>query len=84
MFVRAKKSGAYEYLQLVHNERVDGKVRQRVIATLGRRDVLEENGQIDALITSCGRFAQHNRIDRLYRDKTRRPGTGGKYCHNVW
>ena len=35
MFVRAKKSGAYEYLQLVHNERVDGKVRQQVIATPG-------------------------------------------------
>ena len=28
MFLRAKKSGAYEYLQLVHNERVNGKVRQ--------------------------------------------------------
>jgi len=37
MFVRAKKSGAYEYLQLVHNERADGKVRQQVIATLDRQ-----------------------------------------------
>gem|GEM_PF-5315054 len=26
MFVRAKKSGRYEYLQVVHNERVDGRV----------------------------------------------------------
>ena len=59
MFVRAKKSGAYEYLQLVRNERVDGKVRQQVLATLGRLDVLQESGQIDGLIASCGRFAQH-------------------------
>ena len=41
MFVRAKKSGAYQYLQLVRSERVDGHVRQQVIATLGRLDVRE-------------------------------------------
>lgn len=62
MFVRAKKSGAYQYLQLVRNERVDGKVRQQVVATLGRLDVLQESGQIDALIASCGRFAQHTAV----------------------
>ena len=38
MFVRTKKSGAYQYLQIVENERIDGKVRQRVIVTLGRLD----------------------------------------------
>lgn len=62
MFVRAKKSGAYQYLQLVRNERVDGKVRQQVVATLGRLDVLQESGQIDALMASCGRFAQHTAV----------------------
>jgi len=62
MFVRAKKSGAYEYLQLVHNERVDGKVRQQVIATLGRRDVVQATGQIDALIASCARFAEQTAV----------------------
>jgi hypothetical protein len=36
MFVRTKKSGAYQYLQLVRSERVDGHVRQQGIATLGR------------------------------------------------
>ena len=35
MFARVKKSGRYQYLQIVHNERVDGRVKQRVIATLG-------------------------------------------------
>ena len=36
MFARVKKSGNYQYVQVVHNERIDGRVRQRVIATLGR------------------------------------------------
>lgn len=58
MFVRAKKSGAYEYLQIVENQRVDGHVRQRVIATLGRLDVLQATGQIDSILSSCARFAQ--------------------------
>ncbi len=58
MFVRAKKSGAYEYLQVVENQRVSGKVRQRVIATLGRLDLLQSAGRIDALLSSCSRFAE--------------------------
>ena len=44
MFARIKKSGKYQYVQVVHNERINGKVRQRVIATLGRLDVLKETG----------------------------------------
>ena len=67
MFVRAKKSGAFEYLQLVHNERIDGKVRQQVLATLGRLDVLRETGQIDALAASCGRFAEHTAVLNAHR-----------------
>ena len=58
MFVRAKKSGAYEYLQIVENQRVDGHVRQRVIATLGRLDVLQATGQIDSILSSGARFAE--------------------------
>ncbi len=58
MFVRAKKSGRYEYLQIVENQRVDGQVRQRVIATLGRLDVLQATGQIDSILSSCARFAE--------------------------
>ena len=59
MFARVKKSGRYEYLQIVHNERLDGKVRQNVIATLGRLDLLRESGQLDALLASCARFSEH-------------------------
>lgn len=58
MFLRSKKSGRYEYLQLVHNTR-DGKdVHQQVLATLGRLDRLRESGQLDSLIASLSRFSQ--------------------------
>ena len=49
MFVRRKKSGCYEYLQIVHNERTDGRVKQRLIATLERLEVLRETGYTCAL-----------------------------------
>lgn len=57
MFVRAKKSGRYEYLQVVRSVRAGPQVRQEVIATLGRLDVLQKTGQLDALLSSCSRFA---------------------------
>lgn len=47
MFARTKKSGKYQYVQVVYNERIQGRVRQRVIATLGRLEVLKETGQLD-------------------------------------
>ena len=59
MFARIKKSGKYQYLQVVHNERIDGRVRQRVIATLGRLDRLTENGQLDGLVESLARYTDH-------------------------
>ena len=57
MFPRIKKSGRYEYLQIVHNTRIDGRVRQQVLGTLGRLDRLRENGQLDSLIASLSRFS---------------------------
>jgi len=59
MFARIKKSGNYQYVQVVHNERVDGRVRQRVIATLGRLDALKETGQLDQLLESLARLSDH-------------------------
>jgi hypothetical protein len=67
MFVRSKKSGAYEYLQIVYNERINGRVKQRVIATLGRLDVLQKTGQLDALLASCSRFAEHTAVLTAHR-----------------
>ena len=63
MFVRIKRSGHYEYLQIVHNQRTaTGEVKQHVIATLGRLDLLRQTGQLDALLASCARFAQHSAL----------------------
>ncbi len=67
MFVRTKKSGKYEYLQVVHSQRVEGRVQQRVVATLGRLDVLQRTGQLDALLASCARFAQQTAILTAHR-----------------
>jgi transposase len=59
MFARVKKSGNYQYIQVVHNERLDGRVRQRVIATLGRLEVLQASGQLEGLLESLARFSDH-------------------------
>lgn len=69
MFARVKKSGKYQYLQIVHNERIDGHVRQRVIATLGRLDVLEENGTLDGLLESLAKFTEHAAVINAVRNK---------------
>lgn len=58
MFFRTKKSGSRSYLQVVENRWQDGRPRQRVIATLGRLDQLQQSGQLDALLVSGARLAQ--------------------------
>jgi len=58
MFARIKKSGRYEYLQIVENSKVSGKVRQRVIATVGRLDQLHAKGSVETLIRSLARFSE--------------------------
>jgi len=58
MFFRTKKSGNRLYLQVVENRWEDGRSRQRVLATLGRLDQLQQNGQLDALLISGARFSQ--------------------------
>lgn len=58
MFFRTKKSGTRSYLQIVENRWEDGRPRQRVLATLGRLDQLQQNDQLDALLVSGARFSQ--------------------------
>jgi transposase len=58
MFFRTKTSGTRSYLQIVENRWEDGRPRQRVIATLGRLDQLQQSGQLDALLVSGARLAQ--------------------------
>jgi len=58
MFARVKKSGRYEYLQIVENRRVGKKTVQRVISTIGRMDKLHAKGSIETLVRSLSRFSE--------------------------
>src|SRR6476620_5675147 len=58
MFFRAKTSGPRTYLQVVENRWEGGRSRQRVVATLGRLDQLQQNGQLDGLLASGARLAR--------------------------
>ena len=58
MFFRTKTSGPRAYLQIVENRWEDGRTRQRVIATLGRLDPLQQDGRLDALLASGARLSQ--------------------------
>ena len=62
MFARTKRSGRHEYLQIVHNDRAGGKIRQRVIGTLGRLDRLRESGDLGRLLSSLSRYAEQTAV----------------------
>ncbi len=57
MYFRKKTSGGRAYLQIVESRREGTKVRQQVIATLGRYDELRDSGQLERLLHSGARFA---------------------------
>jgi transposase len=57
MFVRTQTNGDRTYLIVVENERIGGKIHQRVLHRLGRLDELLASGQLDALLASLGRFS---------------------------
>jgi hypothetical protein len=52
MFFRFKRSGERTYVQIVANKRVEGAVRQSVVANLGRADELAASGGLASLIAS--------------------------------
>jgi transposase len=57
MFARLKKSGKNQYLQIVENRKIQGKVVQRVIGTLGRLEQINEKGGVETLIRSLARYS---------------------------
>src|ERR1035437_8706583 len=59
MFIRVKHNGNYDYQQLVDSQRIDGRVRQSVIGTLGRRDLLENSQTLAGLMASLNKFTRH-------------------------
>ncbi len=56
MYFRKKSSGGRVYLQIVASRREGDRVRQQVIATLGRWDELEASGQLERLLRSGARL----------------------------
>jgi len=58
MFFRVKPAGPRRYLQIVENHWIDGRSRQRVVATLGRLDHLRQDGRLESLLASGARYAQ--------------------------
>ena len=65
MFFRQKKSGPRTYLQIVENRWENGATRQRVVATLGRLDQLQQSGQLEGLLRSGARFAEAAMVTEL-------------------
>jgi len=60
---RNKDGSTRTYLHLVESRRVNGKVRQTLIRTLGRRDVLQASGALDKLIASLARHSQRQWVE---------------------
>lgn len=58
MYFRVKRTGSYAYLQIVESFRNNGQVRQRVLSTVGRLDVLQTTGQLESLMRSGLRFCE--------------------------
>lgn len=51
MFLRTNQnSQGRKYLQIVRSYRENGKIKQEVLFTLGRLDLLQQSDQIDLLI----------------------------------
>ncbi len=58
MYTRIKKSGRNEYLQICRSIREGKKVKQQVIATIGRMDRLKEKGEIEKLVRSLAKYSE--------------------------
>ncbi len=71
MFVRVKKfSGKHttrQYLQVVESYREEGKMRQRVLCTLGRVERLRDGG-LDALIQGLTKFSKNLTVIQASQD----------------
>ena len=66
MFIRKKRAGRYDYLQVVENHREGSHTRQRVVATLGRLDRLQADGDIDTLMRSLERFCAQVKLQEAH------------------
>ena len=58
MVVREKTAKGHTYLYLVESVREGGRVRQRIIRALGRKDALVASGELDRLAMAFARYSQ--------------------------
>ena len=56
MFLRKKSVKDYCYIQMVENRWEDGRSKQRILATLGRLDKLQESHALEGLLHSASRL----------------------------
>jgi hypothetical protein len=73
MFVRVKpvvqNGQRYEYLQIVRSERDGARVRQQLVASLGRRDLLVATGKLDQLLQALARFSTRLKVVEAAQDE---------------
>ena len=69
MFARDKRIGPYTYVYLVENVRENGRTKQRIIANLGRKEVVVARGDLDRLARSVARLAQRSMVLSLVEDE---------------
>ncbi|HEX6112058.1 MAG TPA: IS1634 family transposase [Geminicoccaceae bacterium] len=73
MFVRVKTvvqdGRSYGYLQIVRSVRDGTRVRQELVASLGRRDLLVATGQLDQLLQALARFSTRLRVVEAAKDE---------------
>src|ERR1700739_25153 len=60
MFARDKRIGPYTYVYLVENVREEGRTKQRIIANLGRKEVVVARGDLDRLARSVVRLEERS------------------------
>src|ERR1700726_2890090 len=71
MFARDKRIGPYTYVYLVENVREEGRTKQRIIANLGRKEVVVARGDLDRLARSVVRLAQRSMVLSLVEGEPR-------------
>jgi hypothetical protein len=76
MFTRIKSVTAngrkYDYLHIVENHRIDGQVRQRIIASLGRLDELLARGDLKRVVEGLVRCLPQVRLVEAQREQSLR------------
>jgi len=77
MYFRVKRTGSYAYLQIVRSFREKQQVRQHVLTTVGRLDLLQATGQLDTLLRSGLRFSEKLAVIDAHAVKSRSRGHQG-------